>query len=84
MGLFYIIMHLFFRLFGYVKFLALWGLVLLADFLLEFRFEYLYPVYLLGKSAQDSYKYQGMVGPLFPAFIWADFRLVTVLLRAYH
>lgn len=47
--------------FGYIKYLAVWGLVLLADFILEFRFEYLYPVWLLLRSVQDSYKYQGVV-----------------------
>ncbi|KAF6021784.1 TMEM57 [Bugula neritina] len=44
-----------------LKFLTIWILVLLADFILEFRFEYLYPVWLLLRSVQDSYKYQGFL-----------------------
>ncbi|XP_067945917.1 macoilin-1-like isoform X2 [Watersipora subatra] len=48
-------------LFSYAKFLIVWCLVLIADFLLEFRFEYLYPAWLLLCSAYDSYKYQGVL-----------------------
>lgn len=48
-------------LFIYVKFFAVWILVLTADFLLEFRFEYLWPFWLLMRSAYDSFKYQGLV-----------------------
>ena len=36
-------------------------MVLTADFLLEFRFEYLWPFWLLLRSAYDSFKYQGLV-----------------------
>ncbi|XP_028415278.1 macoilin-like [Dendronephthya gigantea] len=48
-------------LFIYVKFFVVWILVLTADFLLEFRFEYLWPFWLLMRSAYDSFKYQGLV-----------------------
>ncbi len=38
--------------------------MLTADFLLEFRFEYLWPFWLLLRSAYDSFKYQGLVSEL--------------------
>lgn len=47
--------------FVYLKFLLVWVLVLLADFVLEFRFEYLWPFWLLLRSVYDSFKYQGLV-----------------------
>ncbi|EDO41096.1 predicted protein, partial [Nematostella vectensis] len=46
--------------FLYVRFFLVWILVLTADFLLEFRFEYLWPFWLLLRSAYDSFKYQGL------------------------
>jgi len=48
-------------LFLYAKFLLVWVLVLAADFLLEFRFEYLWPVWLLLHSTFDSFRYQGFI-----------------------
>ena len=33
-----------------------------ADYLLEFRFEYLWPFWLVLRSIYDSFKYQGLVG----------------------
>ena len=47
--------------FLYVRFFIVWIMVLTADFLLEFRFEYLWPFWLLLRSAYDSFKYQGLV-----------------------
>ena len=47
--------------FVYVKFLMVWAAVLMADFILEFRFEYLWPFWLLIRSVYDSFKYQGLV-----------------------
>lgn len=44
----------------YMKFLVIWILVILADFILEFRFEFLWPFYLLLRSVYDSYRYQGV------------------------
>nr|KAG5705037.1 hypothetical protein BaRGS_018767 [Batillaria attramentaria] len=32
----------------------------MADFILEFRFEYLWPFWLLVRSVYDSFKYQGL------------------------
>lgn len=44
----------------YVKFLMLWAFVITADFLLEFRFEFLWPFWLLLRSVYDSFKYKGL------------------------
>merc|ERR1719361_1207621 len=49
----------------YVKLLLLWALVLAADYLLEFRFEYLWPFWLLVRSIYDSFKYQGLAFSVF-------------------
>ncbi|OBS63592.1 hypothetical protein A6R68_07852, partial [Neotoma lepida] len=46
--------------FLYLKFLVVWALVLLADFVLEFRFEYLWPFWLFIRSVYDSFRYQGL------------------------
>ncbi|GFN80810.1 transmembrane protein 57b, partial [Plakobranchus ocellatus] len=46
--------------FLYLRFLLVWALVLMADFILEFRFEYLWPFWLLVRSVYDSFKYQGL------------------------
>lgn len=40
-------------------------LVILADFILEFRFEFLWPFYLLLRSVYDSFKYQGLAFSVF-------------------
>uniref|UniRef100_A0A182M7W0 Macoilin n=1 Tax=Anopheles culicifacies TaxID=139723 RepID=A0A182M7W0_9DIPT len=44
----------------YLKFLLLWLSVITADYLLEFRFEFLWPFWLLLRSIYDSYKYKGL------------------------
>jgi len=49
----------------YLKFLVLWALVLFADFILEFRFEFLWPFWLLLRSVYDSFKYQGLAFSVF-------------------
>ncbi|RZF43465.1 hypothetical protein LSTR_LSTR001726 [Laodelphax striatellus] len=49
----------------YLKFFVLWAIVLLADFLLEFRFEFLWPFWLLLRSVYDSFKYQGLAFSVF-------------------
>ncbi|TSK28235.1 Macoilin-1 [Bagarius yarrelli] len=51
--------------FLYLKFLLVWALVLLADFVLEFRFEYLWPFWLFIRSVYDSFRYQGLAFSLF-------------------
>jgi hypothetical protein len=50
----------------YLKFICIWGVIMAADFLLEFRFEYLWPFWLVLRSICDSFKYQGLVR-------WIDF-----------
>ncbi|XP_076652165.1 macoilin-1 isoform X1 [Halictus rubicundus] len=49
----------------YLKFLLLWAMVILADFILEFRFEFLWPFWLLLRSVYDSFKYQGLAFSVF-------------------
>ncbi|CAD5117256.1 DgyrCDS6051 [Dimorphilus gyrociliatus] len=44
----------------YVKFLLVWSFVLMADYIIQFRFEYLWPFWLLLRSVHDSFKYQGL------------------------
>ncbi|XP_024869150.1 macoilin-1-like isoform X4 [Temnothorax curvispinosus] len=40
-------------------------MVILADFILEFRFEFLWPFWLLLRSVYDSFKYQGLAFSVF-------------------
>ena len=56
-----VFVFLFSSTFLYLKFLGIWAFVLLLDFILEFRFEYLWPLWLLLRSIYDSYRYQGLV-----------------------
>ncbi|XP_048848553.1 macoilin-1-like [Brienomyrus brachyistius] len=51
--------------FLYLKFLVVWAMVLLADFVLEFRFEYLWPFWLFIRSVYDSFRYQGLAFSVF-------------------
>jgi hypothetical protein len=44
-----------------MKFLLIWALIMIADYLIEFRFEFLWPFWLLIRSIYDSFKYQGLV-----------------------
>ncbi|XP_061897790.1 macoilin-2 isoform X2 [Entelurus aequoreus] len=55
--------------FLYLKFLVVWALVLLADFVLEFRFEYLWPFWLFLRSVYDSFRYQGLAFSVFFVFV---------------
>ncbi|XP_051880808.1 macoilin-like [Pristis pectinata] len=43
-----------------LKFLVVWTLILLADFILELRFEYLWPGWLFVKGVYDSSRCQGL------------------------
>lgn len=55
-------LYLFFSsTFVYIKFLLVWILIMIADFVLEFRFEFLWPLWLFMRSLYDSFKYQGIV-----------------------
>lgn len=44
----------------YARFFAVWLLVVTMDFILEFRFEFLWPFWLLIRSCYDSFRYQGL------------------------
>ncbi|XP_037041721.1 macoilin-2 isoform X1 [Bradysia coprophila] len=44
----------------YIKFLVLWAIVITCDYMLEFRFEFLWPFWLLLRSVHDSFKYKGL------------------------
>ncbi|XP_048387365.1 macoilin-like [Stegostoma tigrinum] len=46
--------------FTFLKFLIVWILILLADFILELRFEYLWPGWLFIKRVYNSSRYQGL------------------------
>lgn len=45
----------------YLKLICIWGIIMAADYLLEFRFEFLWPFWLVLRSIGDSLKYQGLV-----------------------
>jgi hypothetical protein len=49
----------------YLKFICIWGIIMAADFLLEFRFEFLWPFWLVLRSIYDSFKYQGLLFSIF-------------------
>ncbi|XP_023223077.1 macoilin-1-like isoform X2 [Centruroides sculpturatus] len=70
--------------FLYLKFLLVWALVLLADFLLEFRFEYLWPFWLLLRSVYDSFKYQGLAFSVFFVFIAFTSDMICFLFIPVH
>ncbi|CAK1550364.1 unnamed protein product [Leptosia nina] len=44
----------------YVKFLMSWAVIVVADYMLEFRFEFLYLLWILIRSLYDSFKFQGL------------------------
>lgn len=60
-----IVFFFFFSTVLYMKFVFVWVVVIIADFLLEFRFEFLWPFYLLLRSVYDSFKYQGLAFSIF-------------------
>ncbi|XP_061719315.1 uncharacterized protein LOC133526639 [Cydia pomonella] len=49
----------------YLKFVMLWATVVLADYMLEFRFEFLWPFWMMLRSVYDSFKYQGLAFSVF-------------------
>nr|AAX11930.1 macoilin [Ciona savignyi] len=51
--------------FVYIKFILIWFFILMADFILEFRFEYMWPFWLLIQSVHDTFKYQGLAYSVF-------------------
>ncbi|MCP9260035.1 Macoilin-2 [Dirofilaria immitis] len=50
--------------FAYVKFVLLWLSCIALDLFIGFRFELLYPVWLLMRSCYDSFRFQGLVSSL--------------------
>ncbi|XP_002740808.2 macoilin-like [Saccoglossus kowalevskii] len=70
--------------FLYLKFLMIWALVLLADFILEFRFEYLWPFWLLLRSVYDSFKYQGLAFSVFFICIAFTSDMICLLFIPVH
>uniref|UniRef100_A0A915B5N4 Macoilin n=1 Tax=Parascaris univalens TaxID=6257 RepID=A0A915B5N4_PARUN len=50
--------------FAYVKLLVLWLVCIALDLLIGFRFELLYPVWLLIRNCYDSFRFQGLVSSL--------------------
>ncbi|CAN8018492.1 unnamed protein product [Ixodes persulcatus] len=70
--------------FIYLKFLLVWALVLLADFILELRFEYLWPFWLLLRSVYDSFKYQGLAFSVFFVFIALTSDMICFLFIPVH
>ncbi|XP_053611216.1 macoilin-2 isoform X3 [Plodia interpunctella] len=49
----------------YLKFVMLWATVVMADYMLEFRFEFLWPFWMMLRSVYDSYKFQGLAFSVF-------------------
>ncbi|VDN09008.1 unnamed protein product [Dibothriocephalus latus] len=45
---------------SYLKLLLAWAAIMTLDFLMEFRFEYMWPCWLLMRTINDSFKYQGL------------------------
>ncbi|XP_023229017.1 macoilin-like [Centruroides sculpturatus] len=70
--------------FLYLKFLLLWALMLLADFIVEFRFEYLWPFWLLLRSVYDSFKYQGLAFSIFFVIIAVTSDMICYLFIPVH
>lgn len=68
----------------YAKFIIIWCLVLFADFLLEFRFEYLWPFWLLIRSVYNSFKYQGLAFSIFFIFIALTSDMICFLFIPVH
>ncbi|XP_075980242.1 macoilin [Anticarsia gemmatalis] len=49
----------------YLKFVMVWATVVMADYMLEFRFEFLWPFWMMLRSVYDSFKYQGLAFSVF-------------------
>lgn len=50
-----------FSSFSHVKLCLVWILIMALDFALEFRIEFVWPIWLLLRSCVDSFRYQGLV-----------------------
>lgn len=61
---------IFFSSMLYLKFVMLWASVVMADYMLEFRFEFLWPFWMMLRSVYDSFKYQGLVSSLICIYLY--------------
>lgn len=68
----------------YLKLLVLWGVVIVADYFLEFRFEYLWPFWLFLRSVYDSFKYQGLAFSVFFICIAVTSDMICFLFIPVH
>ncbi|KAL5106271.1 Macoilin [Taenia crassiceps] len=50
---------------SYLKLFLIWSTIVVLDFLMEFRFEYMWPCWLLIRTINDSFKYQGVTFAIF-------------------
>lgn len=66
-----------------MKFLILWAFVITADFMFMFRFEFLWPFWLLLRSVHDSFKYKGLVSKLSIICLWITNLIFIYLLQAF-
>ncbi|MEQ2248227.1 Macoilin-2 [Ilyodon furcidens] len=62
-----------FSAYTFLKFMVMWTLVLLADFILEFRLEYLWPCWLFFGSVYTTFHCHGLV--ICVVFVCAAFTL---------
>ncbi|KPJ02508.1 Macoilin [Papilio xuthus] len=49
----------------YLRFVMVWATVVMADYMLEFRFEFLWPFWMMLRSVYDSFRYQGLAFSVF-------------------
>ncbi|XP_065582069.1 macoilin-like [Artemia franciscana] len=70
--------------FIYTKFFVFWAFILMADFILEFRFEFLWPIWLVIRSFYDSFKYQGFAFSVFFIFITVTSDMICYLFIPVH
>lgn len=56
----------------------------MADFMLEFRFEYLWPLWLMIRSVYDSFKFQGLAFSMFFALIALSSDLICFFFIPIH
>ncbi|VDN97351.1 unnamed protein product [Rodentolepis nana] len=63
---------------SYAKLFLIWASIVVLDFLMEFRFEYMWPCWLLIRSINDSFKYQGIVSFFVLFFSYSIFLLLFI------
>nr|VZH92138.1 unnamed protein product [Spirometra erinaceieuropaei] len=65
---------------SYLKLLLAWAAIMTLDFLMEFRFEYMWPCWLLMRTINDSFKYQGLAFAIFFTLIALTSDLICYML----